>query len=213
MEKYEEALERARAGKPIDEVFPELKDEGIRNELYSFISSIQHSYLCANDRREKWLAWLERQKKQKPLSTEETERNSIAFLEQLGYTCIPPGAEQKPAEWSEEDKKFIKHCAELLDGLGEPMCAIRLESLLARSLWKPSEMQLEGGCSEKPNDLLSEQEPTCKDYTHFADVGKMEQPEVDLEKAARNVYKSLNDVHRDMVELGRVLNARKGDSK
>lgn len=73
--------------------------------------------------------------------------------------------------------------------------------------------QLEGGCSEKPNDLLSEQEPTCKDYTHFADVGKMEQPEVDLEKAARNVYKSLNDVHRDMVELGRVINARKEEDK
>lgn len=67
--------------------------------------------------------------------------------------------------------------------------------------------QPEGGCSEKPNDLLSEQEPTCKtcdyyendcpftrgklmvypnrvckDYTHSADVGKMEQPEADLEK-------------------------------
>lgn len=69
--------------------------------------------------------------------------------------------------------------------------------------------QPEGGCSGKPNDLLSEQEPTCKtcdyyendcpftrgkfivypnkvckDYTqsHFANVGKMEQPEVDLEK-------------------------------
>lgn len=43
-------------------------------------------------------------KEQKPLSTEETELNSIAFLEQMGYTCIPPGA--KPAEWSED--KFPK---------------------------------------------------------------------------------------------------------
>lgn len=38
----------------------------------------------------------ERQKEQKPLSSEETELNSIAFLEQIGYTCIPPGKEQKP---------------------------------------------------------------------------------------------------------------------
>ena len=36
----------------------------------------------------------EKQKEQKP-STEETELNSIAFLEQMGYTCIPP-KEQKP---------------------------------------------------------------------------------------------------------------------
>ena len=40
--------------------------------------------------------YLEKQKEQKSLSTEETELNSIAFLEQMGYTCIPPGAEQKP---------------------------------------------------------------------------------------------------------------------
>ena len=45
---------------------------------------------------------------------------------------------------------------------------------------------------------------------------KQEQPEVDLEKAARHVYESwmggtMDDVRRDMVELGKVLNARKED--
>lgn len=40
------------------------------------------------------------------------------------------------------------------------------------------------------------------------------QPESELEKAARNVYESwmgdtMDDVRRDMVELGRVINARK----
>ena len=73
----------------------------------------------------------ELQKEQKPLSTEETELNSIAFLEQLGYTCIPPKEQkpaelldtmlskdphlpkqtvkygQKPIEWSEEDKAWL----------------------------------------------------------------------------------------------------------
>ena len=44
--------------------------------------------------------------KQKPLSTEETELNSVAFLEQLGYTCIPP-SEQKPAEWKQENNKEL----------------------------------------------------------------------------------------------------------
>ena len=44
---------------------------------------------------------LQKQKEQKPLTTEETELNSIAFLEQMGYTCIPPGKEQKPTEKQE----------------------------------------------------------------------------------------------------------------
>ena len=43
---------------------------------------------------------------------------------------------------------------------------------------------------------------------------QQEQPEVDLEEAARHVYESWNggtmdDVRRDMAELGKVLNARK----
>ena len=43
---------------------------------------------------------------------------------------------------------------------------------------------------------------------------KTVQPEVDLEKAARHVYESwmggtMDDVRRDMVKLGTVLNARK----
>lgn len=50
--------------------------------------------------------------------------------------------EQKPVEWSEEEKKFIKHCAELLDRQGEPMCALRLESLRPQPHWKPSKEQM-----------------------------------------------------------------------
>lgn len=43
---------------------------------------------------------------------------------------------------------------------------------------------------------------------------QQEQPEVDLEEAARHVYESwmggtMDDVRRDMAELGKVLNARK----
>ena len=49
----------------------------------------------------------EKQKEQKPLTTEETELNSIAFLEQVGYTCIPPRKEQKPAQTAEE-KEYVR---------------------------------------------------------------------------------------------------------
>lgn len=46
------------------------------------------------------------QKEQKPLTTEETELNSIAFLEQMGYTCILPGKEQKPVEWKPQPESL-----------------------------------------------------------------------------------------------------------
>ena len=52
------------------------------------------------------------------------------------------------------------------------------------------------------------------DTIDFITSLQQEQPEVDLEKAARYVYESwmggtMDDVRRDMVELGKVLNARK----
>ena len=47
---------------------------------------------------------------------------------------------------------------------------------------------------------------------------QQEQPEVDLENAAQHVYESwmggaMDDVRRDMVKLGKVLNARKEESE
>ena len=56
-------------------------------------------------------------------------------------------------------------------------------------------------------DSLQQEQP------QVADASKMEQ-EVELEKASRNVYESwkggtMDDFLRDMVELGKALNARK----
>ena len=63
-------------------------------------------------------AWFEdgeeKQEEQKPLSTEETELNSIAFLEQMGYLCIPPGKELKPAEWGEKEKENLDKCCAVI---------------------------------------------------------------------------------------------------
>ena len=55
-----------------------------------------------------------------------------------------------------------------------------------------------------------------QEQSQVADASKMEQPEVELEKASRNVYESwkggtMDDFLRDMVELGKALNARKED--
>ena len=53
----------------------------------------------------------------KSLSTEETELNSLAFLTELGYTCIPPTKKEKSAEWSEEDEKILRLSLENLTEL------------------------------------------------------------------------------------------------
>ena len=109
---YDEALERAKKllnkqgitvgsypnREAIETIFPELQeseDERIRKEIYDFLlNGIWNEGIIASVKQKKkcseWLAWLEKQKEQKPLSTKETELNSLAFLEQLGYTCIPP---------------------------------------------------------------------------------------------------------------------------
>ena len=77
----------------------ESEDERIRKALIGFVEQ----YVSIAENREGMLAYLEKQKEQKPLSTEETELNSIAFLEQLGYTCVPPGKEHKPVDDELED--------------------------------------------------------------------------------------------------------------
>ena len=98
------------------------EDERIRKEIVGFIDNVlkdKNVLLLIADRIgdnipsmiPDWIAYLE---KQKSLSTEETELNSVAFLVQLGYICIPPGAKQKPAEWSSEDEKIRKRIINIL---------------------------------------------------------------------------------------------------
>jgi len=67
MGKYEEALERAKAGKPLDEVFPELKeseDERIRKSIIAYLSNELHNVKQLTPRTnefEHWIAYLEKQ--------------------------------------------------------------------------------------------------------------------------------------------------------
>ena len=83
-------------------------------------------------------------------STEETELNSVAFLEQLGYTCIPPN-EQKPAEWSEEDESFLDSVEEAISNYYDLNHAPQYHYWLEEKLksprpqphWKPSEEQMD----------------------------------------------------------------------
>ena len=70
---------------------------------------------------------------------------------------------------------------------------------------KQAEYENCGGVNSKTGALQEVQE--------LIDSLQQEQPSDDLEEAARNVYESLDDVRRDMVELGKVLNVRKEEGK
>ena len=125
-------------------------------------------------------------------------------------TSFGEGWRKRSAEWSEEDEKRIKQLIydteairaeyeKKKEKLGERFnnalikdCDEQIEwlkSLRPQPHWKPSEEQM-------------------------ATQMKQEQQELDLEKAALHVYESwmggtMDDVRRDMDELGKVLNARK----
>lgn len=123
---YKEALERAKAGKPMDEVFPELKeseDERIRrllvwhvhrnieDETNDLAQSVYDGIKGHDPELEesikdwkKCLAYLEKQKEQKPFSQEVFD---IAKHEALW-------GEQPPAEWSEEDEEKITFLERLI---------------------------------------------------------------------------------------------------
>lgn len=107
--KYEEALERAKAGKPMDEVFPELKeseDERIRKML---IEQMERWKKCAEDNNVEQdvkdasaaIVYLEKQKEQKPESCD-CSRDEESYTNGIHHVLMNPEAygliKQKPAE-------------------------------------------------------------------------------------------------------------------
>ena len=68
MDRYEEALEKAKQGKPIEEIFPQLKeskDERIRKEIVKFITEYKSiSPIGSPNHFDEMLIWLDKQKEQ-----------------------------------------------------------------------------------------------------------------------------------------------------
>ena len=132
--KYEEALERAKQGLPIDEIFPELKeseDERNRKQIVGFIRWAIDRGSITNEQRERsdsWLAYLERQK------------DKVVEFDH--------DREQKPEERSEEEmrkivelKYFITQC----NGFNKEnrkKAFDMIDSLRPRPHWKPSVEQM-----------------------------------------------------------------------
>lgn len=123
---YEESLEKAKQGLPIDEVFPELKDsedERIRKALVKTFEKkleIGFEWTEFGIPNRSVLDWLEKQK------------------------------EQKSAKWSKEDEYKLNFLTEMLEGLDHREFDTRymkelsswLKSLRSQPHWKPSEEQM-----------------------------------------------------------------------
>ena len=159
MDRYEQALERARfevmahpeCRKIWEDVFPELaesEDERIRKELIEFL---REAYSRGNAPEEcaKWLVYLDKPKEQN-CDTCPNRGNTHSYLK--GYEDARK--EQKPTEWSEEDKRALNDAIVALSEYanGEmphilPSILLedveRLKSLRPRPHWKPSEEQIE----------------------------------------------------------------------
>ena len=185
---YDEAIEAARKELKQDlhesgvwaikRIFPELReseDKKIRNWLIFVFDSRNEKFVeeldnyCGNVTREQILAYLEKQKEQKPIRWTDLTwkdivelegiinnvnyefRNGIGqesfgkevlekFREYKGDEYLDE-IEQKPAKWSEEDKVIIDCAVEVVEKDGLPSLAASLKSL--RPSWKPSEEQMD----------------------------------------------------------------------
>lgn len=136
-------------------------DERIRKELYAFISSVKHNYLCASNKREEWLTYLEKQK----FVQSDTEKQYVRTLESLisdflhgkqevdrdYYQQIcnwleARHIEQQP-EWSEGDEEYFSNLTMAIDatfgeGNTKNWLQNRFKLLHPQPHWKPSEKQI-----------------------------------------------------------------------
>lgn len=162
MDRYEEALERAKKGLPIDEVFPELKeseDERIRKML---IEQMERWKKAAEDNNldvkdaSAAIAYLEKQKEQKPESCD-CSRDEESYTNGIHHVLMNPEAygliKQKPAEWSEEDELMrtaVIQTLKMFGGRGTTEMQIDwLKSLPERFSLKPQQEW-----SEEDNNAL-----------------------------------------------------------
>ena len=139
---YKYALERARKGMPMDEVFPELKeseDERIRKAIESIIRMYGKT-------QGEWITGYDMDTLVVHL------RDAFTYLEKQKDSKVVKfdhDREQKPAEWSEEDELMISACIafiqdEKFKGYERSYeCIDWLKSLRPQPHWKPSEKEIE----------------------------------------------------------------------
>ena len=167
---YDEAIKKAetlyKASEPmsgcnvlLETLFPGLKeseDEKIRKELLQIAKKSEDSFymVMTPDKRKHLITWLEKQGEQKPADSY-CQKNCKGFQET--GKCFADGdckakreAEQKPADWSEEDDYNLQCCIAKVQNdidngrIGRNRELLTwLKSLRTRSQWKPSDGQME----------------------------------------------------------------------
>lgn len=139
--------------------FGESEDEKIRKGIIEIIKAVSGpdcDVYLDEKKQEKYLAWLEKQKEQKPkakakspLSPHELYDAKIEGISQGRQDVIDHPEQfglQKPAEWSEEDEEMLDSIIRVVCGVGIQPNGLRekqvsfLKSL--RPSWKPSEEQM-----------------------------------------------------------------------
>lgn len=135
MDKYEEALAKARAGKPLEEIFPEInesEDERIRKWLIRLVQNTDtnHNNMELSENCKLALAYLEKQKEQtgelserlngvmqeyvKAGKDEEEQEYRLKcyqlFWDALGDLDFFEQQERKTSELSEEDEDMLNRC-------------------------------------------------------------------------------------------------------
>lgn len=154
MGKYEEALERAKQGLPIDEVFPELKeseDERIRKHLLTHFKNKTKETWCCMPVKD-IVAYLEKQKStnsEKPKEwSEEDEKHKEAIIESIRLVMMECADSEsiekyeKDIDWLENRFKFFRprHITYALDA---PLCYDKDMNPIYPPInhWKPTEKQ------------------------------------------------------------------------
>jgi len=139
---YKEALERARAGKPIDEVFPELReseDERILEAMIFRLGELSEMWFenifCKQFTKAQIFAYLERQKEQKAIQSRNEKEyvrilksiiadfirdkkpEDVSFYQKIYDWLDGRHIEQKPAEWSEKDEINMDYVLHIISEL------------------------------------------------------------------------------------------------
>jgi len=165
--RYEKALERAKQGMPIDDVFPELKvsdDERIRKAIGAAIcGTVAISILEANGTNlTDALSYLKKQKE--PLTPEE-KMNHPLYLEGFDVGRKIREVVVGPKEWSDEDEAFLKVAIAICNRYSRKDIADWLKSLRPQPHWKPSEEQIQA-LTVAIDEAARCEEPYWRDSLH-----------------------------------------------
>lgn len=155
----------------LEKQFPELaesEDEKIRKEIITLLQEIaEDDDYCGRNHCDEYIAYLEKQKEQKPAEKQDysglndlecailrgflaagVENVPIGIIKETAKDCLTL-IEQKPAEWSEEEKKHlynaieaVKYVYDVSEGTGGFKCVEFLKSLRPqpKQEWRGTEM-------------------------------------------------------------------------